>query len=1361
MGKKSVLSAFFALASLLSWAQESAMPEEPSEGGAASGQTERTSSNSDQTAAAALLAVPVLPVEAPQSLLSLKIGDSDVELTAQGYWEAGVTASGAVGFGANSGASAPALLFRQSPDLWLSLVLMDRWFVEARLSADGTEDGYAAGYRGGEGDFLKEVRIGNRGVDFPELPYLSLGAGTSSSFGLSAYGKNDAGSAHFLVRYDQARRVTQTWSGDKELTRTEFKPADYVRGKWFWLPDTGFDASALELYIENSSGTFIGSDLRKYRKMAADEYAVSSATGRLDLGQKVDKDRRLLVYYPGMTVPVPPGTDAAPFYGRPPAAVTVDSAGAMVLYEEGEQEGFLIANRYRVPSSASSASAYVEVTATGLKDSPGYTATVLSSGYVEVVKGDADDPRSMAYSHPFLNEVAAYAMDWVYDPKATTEAAAGAAIDKPAPAYSKIVVLESYGASGDLVLEDDEILAGSLEVRRNGVRDYDFTYDEPSRTVKLDREPGPSETIEISYLLASSDRSAGSLAAALGGVFNLSPEWKAWTALGLRWGVPGTGYSEAGQATPGTLTLTAGASGGTPEAGKGQPPAPETFRAQAALAASYNREDAVGYYRAAGMEETASWKSPFRPTSSWPTGAYVQAIGDAALASLFPDTCKRFHSAVSTQKALEIAFDGTGTGATAELVRYVDPITVGNYKTFAFFARRAADASMGYSTSESAATLTISISGSSDAISVAVPMTYVKTTWRRFLVRYDGIVHLYYQDEEDGTETLVASVTPEAHPDVSGGKISIAVSGVTAGNVYVDELYFQDPAGEFSLSGRGKIEWGRTGPVASVSGRTVLSDPHVSGSLSGTVSEDSAAAAYLDGKIGVGPFRVSLSAQQGLSDGAFTDGAFAHGVELPLKNLQIADAFEYAPYTGRFGRRDRIAFKAGWFALKLDQESSYANKALEQDWKLDMRAGNAFSLTTSLENKASGSLDLSSGYGGAWLESWKYLLPALESSSDSRDTDLSAFLKVKGALLSFSASAGLLNAASSSPMATDEAQLRFGWSIPVGRGAVEPYYKRTWSLESVAASASFAKDWGFWAESFGEAEYLYRSVPFLELWDGKTADSFTAAVLGSKSAEYHPEAGVAVSRRYGSRWTDLLVPSKGTIALRRELESDLDTVTDALVGELTASASAVNLFGARGAYRLSRRYSVDEYSQRLSAEVAYYRQDGAVLTTLTHKALAAFYTDRDDSLVADNRVAVTETRDGASWSEQLALTLTTRPQRTWLGDLAAKILDKPAKEDSVAASDRPNAVSGYLSSVKGAPRRLSESWELTALIKRPYAYLNRYDLELTESYEAKVVSPNRLSVSASLDPYQKVIVKSGLWYWTIGLDLTVTLKVMF
>ena len=82
--------------------------------------------------------VSALPEEAPASLFSSSIGDSDVELFIQGFWEASVQSLGTMSFGGPAAAAfnATPFLFAQRPDLYLLLVFRKQWWLEASVADD-------------------------------------------------------------------------------------------------------------------------------------------------------------------------------------------------------------------------------------------------------------------------------------------------------------------------------------------------------------------------------------------------------------------------------------------------------------------------------------------------------------------------------------------------------------------------------------------------------------------------------------------------------------------------------------------------------------------------------------------------------------------------------------------------------------------------------------------------------------------------------------------------------------------------------------------------------------------------------------------------------------------------------------------------------------------------------------------------------------------------------------------------------------------------------------------------------------------------------------------------------------------------
>ncbi|HOV63997.1 MAG TPA: hypothetical protein PLG43_08980, partial [Spirochaetia bacterium] len=103
----------------------------------------------------------ILPEEeAPATIFSTRIGDSDVKLDIKGSWEASITAGG--GFSWDSVTRNPifedfpeltsGILVSQVPNMTLSLTLNERYFFEASFIDDYDLNTFLLGYNGAEGD---------------------------------------------------------------------------------------------------------------------------------------------------------------------------------------------------------------------------------------------------------------------------------------------------------------------------------------------------------------------------------------------------------------------------------------------------------------------------------------------------------------------------------------------------------------------------------------------------------------------------------------------------------------------------------------------------------------------------------------------------------------------------------------------------------------------------------------------------------------------------------------------------------------------------------------------------------------------------------------------------------------------------------------------------------------------------------------------------------------------------------------------------------------------------------------------------------------------------------------------------------
>ncbi len=223
-----------------------------------------------------------LPVEAPSSIFKASLGhgpDDDAELLISGTWSA--TALSSLDLQSQpGGVLAPTLqplLFTQTPDIAFSFLLFKKIFVEGHVSDDITQAKWSGGYRGGPGDLLREAKIGNDGISFPSLPFLSFGDGSYRSFGASATIATDNFTGRAMVRYDQAEQVVKHFVGGTEVTEAMLSPNSFIAGKYFMT--LAAPATNLALYVQSSSGTLAGSDGNSYRQLGSDEYSYAIATG--------------------------------------------------------------------------------------------------------------------------------------------------------------------------------------------------------------------------------------------------------------------------------------------------------------------------------------------------------------------------------------------------------------------------------------------------------------------------------------------------------------------------------------------------------------------------------------------------------------------------------------------------------------------------------------------------------------------------------------------------------------------------------------------------------------------------------------------------------------------------------------------------------------------------------------------------------------------------------------------------------------------------------------------------------------------------------------------------------------------------
>ena len=570
--------------------------------------------------AAALLPGLEEPVEeAPESIFQTRIGDAEVDLFIEGYWDASVKGSLGLALIPGFGLTYPyvfpgfsdGIVFEQKPDLILSLWLRERYFFETTVGEDYRMNTYLLGYQGKEGEFIRSVKAGNREIEISPYPYMDFPGSARMSPGLSALFQTDRSRHEVLLRYDPSLPQKKTFVGRNEVEEFRIGPPGYVKGRFFVLPDT--DPDFLELYIEDRDGSVPedGPPARRYRRATNFDYSYSPTDGTVTLTKAAAG--RVLVYYEKGGQPVGAaglGTDALPAYlpgppieidplgtpedfswaraaymGRVVAdwlRVSVGGRDALLLYDPGAYNPFEIQGVYSLagfayPGSGSSVPRIVRrgSDAVYTPGTPLRLAFAEESSLIRVLP-ETDQSRSMTARYPFAgDEPLLYGPDRIAD---------GGGTDFE-------ILVQSYTPVQSYTLTND-VIPGSVTVLRNGREENLFSVDYASGALSLPFEPAPSDRIEVFYRTHSGEGMGGDILFGTGSTIELRKDLILKLATGLRWNVLKGSYSTEPGDHPGLV----GASARIEYTG-------ENLRASVDGALLYTNPDTSGLLRLLGMEK--------------------------------------------------------------------------------------------------------------------------------------------------------------------------------------------------------------------------------------------------------------------------------------------------------------------------------------------------------------------------------------------------------------------------------------------------------------------------------------------------------------------------------------------------------------------------------------------------------------------------------------------------------------------------------------------------------------------------------------------------------------------------------------
>jgi hypothetical protein len=590
-------------------------------------------------------ALPQLPYalpegEAPPTLFSAQIGDSEVDFVLEGSWRTElaaalglvITPEGLVyaeefpGFG-----SLWPPVFRNFPRLTFTIWLRQRFFLESSVVWDFVENPsydyswwdknyWLAGYRGREGEFLRSVLIGNREVAVDPYPFLEVPETGSSSLGASALMGAGRSSHQLMLRYDNNEPAEAIFLGKNRVEESNLGLDGFIRGRFFRLPDA--DVEDLKVYLEDPDGVYTGTDQdatggsRRYRLATVDDANLDAAGGTVTL--KKASAGAVLVYYENsignpvgtvgmgiLALPTETGGRINPtistdfdwsvmgYFGRDLAdrQVSINTRTALRLWKPGEFSPFEILGAYTTPAVVPEEASRmrVQVLKKGNEDDPVSSLVKfrLTPGTDYLTAYRDDDLRgNLRNLYPFLDDGNLFLED-IFDPDNLLY---GPNAD-PSPGYlqqrlrvSLLTPVSSFGLGSDVV-------PGSVQVLRNGVSENRFEFDSSLGVVEFLTEIAPDDRLVISFRRKQALAGNGDLLFVWGNTIPLGDAHTLQLATGLRWNlVPGT-YTEEAYKRTGSALVSAGLQG---EVGP--------LRYEVSAAAGFTTPDTTGRMRLLGME---------------------------------------------------------------------------------------------------------------------------------------------------------------------------------------------------------------------------------------------------------------------------------------------------------------------------------------------------------------------------------------------------------------------------------------------------------------------------------------------------------------------------------------------------------------------------------------------------------------------------------------------------------------------------------------------------------------------------------------------------------------------------------------
>jgi len=501
-----------------------------------------------------------LPKEDSPHLFNYALSDSNVEFQFEGFWESQLHTETTFRKNKNGTKqfSFANTIFSQKADLTAWIFLNKAWYFETNFADGFASNTLAAGYKGN--GLVKNFRMGNSGIGFSEDYSLNFfGEGNTHSPGLVINLQKNNWKIDAALKYDALEEFEKDFIGNQEVSTSYLSLGNWERGRRFSLINTSISQKVAAVYLQSDTGTYKDAQNRRYQKLDPSQFFISPSEATLLLSQSTNNT--ILIEFFSSTAGLSEQQEILSALGNFGNETTL-SSGFL-----GETQQYFSATRQEAPL-------YLEKYSYGNKDNQGFFTQLTDGTQEKTVLIVQNQP----YFSPF--EIASYyKLDYTnyqevhivspttnetlqnYDISLETDTNSFVYEDfiSQKNSYAKIFITSTdvslrnpqnrfplankfpftyltanttatieNQAEGDFAIQlknfvtttnyyiGTKALTSSIKVTKNGVQNYQYTYNPETGLVIFAQKPTNNETIHISWQENTQNGSKGALSGIIG-----------------------------------------------------------------------------------------------------------------------------------------------------------------------------------------------------------------------------------------------------------------------------------------------------------------------------------------------------------------------------------------------------------------------------------------------------------------------------------------------------------------------------------------------------------------------------------------------------------------------------------------------------------------------------------------------------------------------------------------------------------------------------------------------------------------------------------------------------------------------------